>query len=276
MNDPLLLDPSERPIATPQKVGILLVVQSLWNWIGIPGLTLLVLIMQTWVLKRQANIMEQQTTLMSREAGIAETQRQLASRPNIATSVDEHGYSQGGKNLWWKIEDKGPYPVRRLRLRVLHFKKFASLGWHDSISSELETSDKLEAGHETTVNLADFFFPYLIKDKANHEYAAVQGAEFYVISLLFGREIDDKQYLYLQPFQALFPGELPRELRLDRTATSGPVALDCTMDAYAVELAYEFYKRNPLPYPVEPYNYHYLLGLPTATCLQAGPKSMRW
>jgi hypothetical protein len=48
------------------------------------------------------------------------------------------------------------------------------------------------------------------------------------------------------------------------------------MDAYAVELAYEFYKRNPLPYPIEPYNYHYLLGVPTATCLSTGPKSLRW
>ena len=44
------------------------------------------------------------------------------------------------------------------------------------------------------------------------------------------------------------------------------------MEGYAVELAYEFYKRNPLPYPVELYNYHYLLGGPGPSCLETGPK----
>ena len=44
------------------------------------------------------------------------------------------------------------------------------------------------------------------------------------------------------------------------------------MEGYAVELAYEFHKRNPLPYPVELYNYHYLLGGPGPSCLETGPK----
>jgi len=275
MNDPVLLDPSERPVVTAPKVGFLFVAHRLWNWIGIPGLTLLVLAIQTWVIKRQANIMEQQTSLMSREAEIGKMQEQLAARPNIVTSI-QHGSSEAGKNLLWKVENKGPYSVRDLRLRVLHFKKFINLGWQDSISSEVEVSGLLEAGHDTTVNLGSYFLPYSIKDRANKDYTSVQGAEFYVVSLLFERQIDDKRYLYIQSFHMRWPGELPQELRLDLTAVSGPVATNCTMDAYAVELAYEFYKRNPLPFPVEPYNYHYLLGMPTATCLQTGPKSMSW
>jgi hypothetical protein len=244
---------------------------------GIPGLTLLILALQTCVIGRQANIMDQQTALMRRESEIAETQRELASRPNILTSFGERGLSgPDRKDLPWKIENKGPYAIRELRLRVLHFMKFVDLGWQDSVSGEGEVANVLNAGQATTVNLGRFFSPYSIKGKGGKDYAVVQGSEFYVFSLLFEREIDDKRYLYLQPFHVLWPGADPEPLRLDLTASAGPLAKSCMMDAYAVELTYEFYKRNPLPYPVEPYNYHYLLGMPIATCLQTGPKTLRW
>jgi len=273
MSDPALFDPSGRPVITAPRAGFFHVIHWLWNWIGIPGLTLFVLALQTLVIRRQATIMEQQTSLLRRETGVAETQQKPTSRPNVATNVE---HLDAGKSILWKITNEGPYSVRDLRVRVLHFKKFIGLGWQDSISSELKISDVLEAGHVTSVNLSSFFLPYSIKDRANKDYASVLGSEFYVVSLLFEREVDDKRYLYLQPFEVLFPEEGPKELRLDLSASSGPVATHCMMDAYAVELTYEFYKRNPLPYPVEPYNYHYLLGMPTATCLQTGPKSLRW
>ncbi len=243
---------------------------------GIPVLTFFVLIIQTWILNRQATIMKLQTDLMSRDGKIAETQQELAARPNIETSVEGPKTGDAGKNVEWKIENKGPYSVRNLRFRVLHFKKYVTLGWHDSISGEGEGAPVLAAGQNTTVNLTSDFAPYSINDKQNNEYPTVQGGEFYVISLIFERAIDDKRYMYLLPFQKLFPDQPPKELRLDRTFAAGPVATSCMMDAYAVELTYEFYKRNPLPYPVEAYNYHYLLGQPTSICLAMGPKSLRW
>ena len=247
MSDPSLPPPPERPR-----------IHGFWNWLTIvlAVLTWLVLVFQAWVMSRQTKIMAQQ-------ADIIETQHKLAARPNVVTSLD--GYI-------WKIENKGPYSVRDLRLRVLHFKKFLNLGWHDQISNEKGISDVLEAGQGMTVNLRESFFEYSITG-----YTPVRFAEFYVVALVFKREVDDKRYLYLQPFQvSMGPGEPPKEITSDLTSTAGPVDKACMMDAYAVELAYEFYKRNPLPYPVEPYNYHYLLGVPTTTCLQTGPQTLRW
>jgi hypothetical protein len=270
MSDPVIFDSTDRPVVTPLSPGILLA-QRLWTWIGIPGLTLLVLVLQTCVIWRQANIMQQQTSLITRQSEIAETQQKLASRPNLVTQFSE---SNGDRVL--RIENVGSYSVRDLRFRILHFKKFVQLGWHDSISGEASFLDVLKPGNATTVDLKSSFFPYSIKDKFGNDYPSVPGGEFYVVALVFGREIDDKRYLFLQPLHVLWPGEPPMEWRPDRTAMSGPVAKNCTVDAYAVELAYEYYKRNPLPYPAEAYNYHYLVGEPKATCLQSGPKSLRW
>jgi hypothetical protein len=274
MNQPILLDNSGRPIS---KAGFRSLIRRIWSWCHHwTELTILVLIIQTYILYRQANIMETQTSLMSREGKIAEAQKELAARPNIEASVDGPKAAHSSESVLWNIKNDGPYAIRHLRLRVLHFKKYVGLSWQDTISGESEVAPVLEAGGGTTVNLTSDFSPYTINDKENREYPTVQGAEFYVISLIFERAIDDKRYMYLQAFQALFPGEPPHELRLDLTSVSGPVATTCTMDAYAVELTYEFFKRNPRPYPVEPYNYHYLLGQPISICLETGPKSLRW
>jgi hypothetical protein len=178
--------------------------------------------------------------------------------------------------MGWVIRNERPYGVRDLRMRVLHFKKFEGLGWHNSISSERQLLDTLTPGNSTTVDLQNWLLPYSIKDKSGKDIPAVLGADLHVIALSFQRELDDKRYLYLEPF-VTWPGyHTPKEVRTDLAAMGGPAALSCTMDAYAVELSYEFFRRNPLPYPVEPYNYHYLVGEPTATCLQSGPRSLRW
>ena len=132
MSEPVLPNPPERPVVTSPKVGFFSIVRRLWVWLGTPGLTLLVLVSQTWIIKGQLDIMKEQTALSTREAKIAETQQKLATRPNVVASLD--GYI-------WKIENKGPYSIRDLRARVLYFKKFINLGWHDSISGEYPISD---------------------------------------------------------------------------------------------------------------------------------------
>ena len=269
MGGPVLFDPSERPVTTPPG-RVLPIIRLVWNWIGIPGLTLLVLALQTLVIRRQANIMDQQSYLLKKQTEITEVQQQLASRPYIVTSMDSSGMA-------WKIENRGPYNIRDVQLRVLSFKKFTRLGWRDSISSEAVVSAFLESGQTKTVDLKAFFFPSLsIRDANNNEELSVPGAEFYVISMVFERAVDDKRFLFLKPFERMLAGQTPRELQQDMTASSGPVQKSCTMDAYAIELTYEFYRRNPLPYPVEPYNYHYLLGDPDAVCLRTGPSSFGW
>lgn len=267
---------SSKEIAPTDRKGLRRTARRAWRWVGIPGLTFLVVAFQTVIIDRQANIMEQQTSLTRREAEIAETQQELATRPWVATSVEYHGPHDASRDALWRIQNEGRYPIRDLRFRVLHFQKYVAFGWQDSISSEGKISDVLAPGHSASLNLKGYFFPYAIKDRAGHNYNLVRGSEFYVVSLTFAREVDNKRYLYLDPFHVLWPGAPPTELRPDLTASSGPVATDCTMEAYAIELAYEFYKRNPLPYPVEPYNYHYLLGGPRRSCLETGPRSLRW
>lgn len=270
MSYPDLPTPQERPVSTASKVGSFSIVRWLreWEWVVFPGLTLLVVAFQAYIMYQQTNIMDKQTSLIDQQTEITAAQHKLAARPNVVTSLD--GYI-------WKIENKGPYPVRDLRLRVLLFKKFVSLGWQDSITGEVPISDVLAGGQTTTVDLNNRFFTYSIKDRTGNDYASVRFAEFHVVALVFKREVDDKRYLLLQPFQvSMLPGEPPKEIKPDITSTAGPVDRACMMDTYAVELTYEFFKRNPFPYPVEPYNYHYLLGMPATTCLQTGPESMRW
>jgi hypothetical protein len=263
-------------IAHTLRKGLWGIARGIRSLIGISGLTLFVLALQTLIIWRQAGIMEQQTSLMRRDSEIAEMQHELATRPNIVTSVEYRGPYDTGRDVLWRIENKGPYSVRDLRFTVLHFKKFVSLGWQDSIGGGDLICDVLQPGQSRTVNLKGHLVPYTITDRAGHAYSSVLASEFYVVSLTFAREVDSKRYLYLDPFHVISAGSPPTELRPGLEASSGPVAKDCTMEAYAVELAYEFYKRNPLPYPVELYNYHYLLGGPGVSCLETGPRSLRW
>ena len=98
--------------------------------------------------------------------------------------------------------------------------------------------------------------------------------DFIVAALEFDRDGDSKTYIYLVPF-VIFGDEF-QLIRPQITSTSGPLDRACDMDTYAVELSFEFFRRNPLPYPAELYNYHYLFGGPSSTCLTSGPLSLRF
>jgi hypothetical protein len=96
----------------------------------------------------------------------------------------------------------------------------------------------------------------------------VSGADFYVTEIRFQREIDDKVYLYLQPTWLSDTAPKVWIIRPELSAISAPLEKACTPEADAMELLYEFYRRNPLPNPVEMYNFHYLLGNdPGTQCL---------
>jgi hypothetical protein len=100
-------------------------------------------------------------------------------------------------------------------------------------------------------------------------------ADFFVAAIEFARGIDNKRYLYLAPLM-LYPNESkPRLLRPMITSMSGPLEKACGPDTIAIELTFEYFKRNPLPTPTELYNYQYVVGQPESLCLREGPSSLR-
>jgi hypothetical protein len=51
---------------------------------------------------------------------------------------------------------------------------------------------------------------------------------------------------------------------------AGPLKSACGLEAFAIELMFLYYKHDPLPYPAELYNFHYLLGNdPGTECLNS-------
>jgi len=79
-----------------------------------------------------------------------------------------------------------------------------------------------------------------------------------IMEIHFQREIDDKEYLLVQPVM-LINGD-GWIVGPSQSATGSPLKLACGFEAYAMELMYAYYRRNPLPFPAELCNFHYLLG----------------
>jgi hypothetical protein len=96
---------------------------------------------------------------MQRDADISETQQKLADRPIIVTGIVERRLLQEGKGPLWNIENKGLYPIRDLRLRVLYFKKVVALGWQDSISGEATIAELWTRGTSCQSIWAGIFSP---------------------------------------------------------------------------------------------------------------------
>jgi hypothetical protein len=232
---------------------------------GVPGWTLAVLAVQALAMLIQVWILVRQTQLMRSDAVLLETQQRLATRPYVVTQVLDWGPVTADKPTRWRIENKGPYPVRDLRLRFLDFEKFMNLGWRTISTNDTLMLSVLEPGHTYDQNLQ--VIASMVKGTSG-ELMPVEGAHFVVIELTFEREVDDKHYLYLEPLWIPDSKTGPQPVRQWFTS-GGPLRKFCSMGAYAMELAYEFYRRNPLPYPVELYNYHYLLEPPTTKCLES-------
>jgi hypothetical protein len=143
-------------------------------------------------------------------------------------------------------------PFETFGCRSCICKRYVTLGWHDPVSGIVPVSDVLKAGDTKETNLTDSFKPYSVNHRSGREYATVTGGELFVPALIFAREIDDKRYMYLLPFFVLFSGDRPQVVKPDLTSTAGPVTRSCSLDAYAIELAFEFHKRNPLSIPSSP------------------------
>jgi hypothetical protein len=232
---------------------------------GVPGWTLAILAVQAVAMLLQVWIVGRQTGLMRRDDSILETQQRLATRPYVETRVLDWGPVKTDKPTRWRIENKGPYAIRDLSLRFLDFEKFVNFGWRTIASNDALMLPILEPGKTYDQNLQAA--ASMVKGTSG-DLVPVEGAHFLVIELTFEREVDDQHYLYLEPLW--IPDDKTGPQPADQWfGSNGPWNKACSIDAYAMELAYEFYRRNPLRYPVELYNYHYLLGSPSKVCLES-------
>jgi hypothetical protein len=216
-------------------------------------LTLIVLALQFFLTWQQSEIIN--------------VQQKLATRPSIEF-VGERKI-QEGQIILRKLTNTGPYALGTISVRWFHFKKFQAAGWQTSYSSAGVQADRLSP--KASVEFPIWNGPLSHLDVTGD--SPVPGADFFITEIQIRREIDDKLYLYLQPIMiANTETDLPFLWIVDppRTATSAPMARLCSPEALAFELMFEFYRRNPLPNPVEMYNYHYVLGNdPGTNCLEA-------
>jgi len=269
VSDPQLFDPSGRTLPRPNPSVV-----SILRRPGVAGWTLFVLGIQALALILQLRIISRQTSLMAEDAAISTIQQKLATRPQIA--VAQFGSAQGNapRSLEWKIRNSGPYGVNDVTIKFLHFRKFVRLGYHVVATNDELILQELKAGEISPLNISATM--NVLKQFDIAGYAPVQFADFVVIALEFNRDVDGKRYLYLIPFMPSIEGDRFEMIRPQDTSSAGPLNKACQFDTYAVELAFEYFRRNPLPYPVELYNYHYLLGTPGTTCLESGPLSLRF
>src|SRR6266850_2683977 len=189
---PKLIDPSGHPLAASStSQGISQVLRKP----GVSGWTLAVLAVQALAMLLQVWILVRQTQLMRGEAALLDTQQRLATRPYIATQVLDWGPVKPDRPTRWRIENKGTYPIRDLRLRFLEFEKFANFGWRTIPTNDTPMVPVLEPGGAYDQNLQ--VTAAMVRGKSD-ALVPVEGTHFLVIELIFSREIDDKHFLYLE------------------------------------------------------------------------------
>ncbi|MFZ0820231.1 MAG: hypothetical protein WAM91_09185 [Candidatus Acidiferrales bacterium] len=243
MDQPKLVDASGSPVE-PSPLGL----RKLLRWPGVAGWTLFVLGIQALALVLQLGILRRQTALMERDASITETAQKLVTRPDIIVGQIDPLEGIPSKTPGWKIENRGPYSIHDLKMRLLHFKKFVNHGWDVVATPEVPVMAELKANQISTLDLRGWTDGMKHYDIAG--LSPVDGAEFVIVALQFSRDVDEKGYLYLIPFMDSIGGDGFEMIRPQSTSTAGPLASACDLDTYAVELAFEYYRRNPSPYPV--------------------------
>lgn len=268
MVEPTILDPSGDPSPPTGHERSVRLRKNALDWLKnfrkpehfLALLALLVIGGQLGLMFKQSAIMDRQTQVMKQQFHLAEVQQELATRPTVELIQGDLA-----NKTPWKFTNDGPYKIKNISLRSLHFKKFSGLGWHDTVSSVGLFNETLVAGKSLDIPFANWL---KVQTFDMPGYAPVEGADFVIMEIQFRREIDDKVYLYLQPVELI--GDMIWIVKPMMASNSGPLQKSCTPESFSVELMYEFYRRNPMPYPVELYNFHYLLGNDPATnCLKS-------
>src|ERR1700722_6671893 len=248
-----ILDSSGQPVKTVHLAGG---VFAAAKRPGVDGWTLAVLTLQTLIILFQTYLFTRQTTLMDGQAALAETQQRLNLRPVISVEPVDPSERYMNKSGKWQMRNRGPYSIRDINYKILHFKKFEGHGWDVVTSNEAPLSPELKTTAVLPLNFSDW--ANSMKQMTNSDLKPILFANLFVVAITFGRDIDDKRYLYLQPLFLTSEDSNPALLRPDIWSSSGPITAACGLDTIAVELAFEYFKKNPLQTPVEIYNYHYL------------------
>jgi|HubBroStandDraft_6_1064221.scaffolds.fasta_scaffold454712_1 hypothetical protein len=260
MAEPDILNPSGEPAPSTRRERLVRLRHRFIDWLKsfhrpervLALFTLLVILGQLALMQGQSNLMDQQFRLAS-------TEQQLATRPYIQASMLDWGPITVEKDTRWRIENKGRYPIRIVDSRIIDLEKFAETDWRVVIGIaprvEGQVIHQLQPGDHWDMNLKMLASFYKGMEVG---LTPVPGAHYIVLELTFAREVDDKQYVYLEPLWVPDSKTGPTPLSQQYTG-SAPLSKFCTEDARVMELMHKFYAQNPLRHPAEIYNYHYLV-----------------
>jgi hypothetical protein len=204
-------------------------------------LALVVIAGQLFVMKRQTTIADKQTEIAKKQTDLAEIQQKLSTRPNVELHT-----GSGMQKIPWKLINNGPYKIINVREHDVYFKKFVKSGWQISSSS-------IGAWDEEVLNPGRFLeIPYASWLKAKRSSTPqlsgdieVPGISVVIMEIHFQRELDDKEYLLVQP--VVFVNGEAWIVKPSESATSGPLKSLCGFEAYAMELMYAYYRRTLYP-----------------------------
>lgn len=273
MTEPIVLDPSGEPSPpTPQTQRnrtLKHVLKSVKLFLGeriLELLALLVIAGQLLVMHRQTTIADKQTVIAQRQFDLADVQQRSATRPNV-------GLLTGGgmQQTPWTFTNKGPYKIVDISMRNIHFKKFPKSGWQVFSSSTGLMEEVLEAGKSIDIPFAAWLEAQEKVVMLTDEIP-IQGTDIIIMEIHFRKESDEKEYIFVQPVVLLENSSWI--VTPSKSTTAGPLKLACNYEAYSMELMYEHYRRNPVQFPTEIYNFHYLLGNdPGTTCLNSSQRT---
>lgn len=283
MSEPIVLTSSGEPSRPTKHEQLVRLWQGFVKWIKsfrepahlLSLLTLIVIGFQLYLLSHQNKIMQSQSTFMEGQSKImagqfviTEMQQKLATRPNVVLDTGNKGTEE-----FWVLKNLGPYKITNISMRQICFMKYLQTGWEFSASSTgLMETDNLDANQSANIPFKKWLAAQSKSLKPDE--TPIAGGDFVVMEIQFKREVDDRVYLLLQAVE--FIGNIQWVVKPSQTSAAGPLKSACSPEGYSMELMYQFYRKNPLPYPVEVYNFHYLLGNdPQTTCLDS-TKSLRF
>lgn len=224
---------------------------------GVALVTLLLLVFQTMLMYRQ-------TAISGDQKAVSDRQLLLSTRPYVSTRVESDAPTNVAAH-YITIKNEGIHRVRNLHVTYLYFARVGN-GWYaSSLTGGLPRREALESQMEWKVKI-DQFGKWLGESPPMAASFAIKD-QYVVFLISFEREIDGAAYIILEPMslvgKELYPSRDPFA-GPPAHATSGPLSYRCEP---GVELAYEYFRRNPFPHRYEIYNYHYLLGYQATGCL---------
>jgi hypothetical protein len=205
MAEPIVLDPSGEPSPPTQQTKRKRRLRRILKWLKLflrpdlvlAFLALLVIAGQLRVMNKQSTIASNQAAIARQQFALTEMQQKLVTRPNVVLIT-----GSGFQLTPWKFVNNGPYKIINVRERDIHFKKFVKQGWQMSGSSISLMEKVLEPGKSIDI-------PYQAWLKVQQSYLGLSDdieipqTNIAIMELHFQREIDDREYIWVQPVSLL-------------------------------------------------------------------------